>query len=57
MLSDYCIDADRFRGALEAEGAKPCIPSWNTRNEPLGHDNRRYRRRSRIEIMFGRFED
>ncbi|WP_151989743.1 transposase, partial [Sphingomonas aurantiaca] len=27
------------------------------RNEPVRYDKRRYRRRSRIEIMFGRLKD
>ena len=28
-----------------------------SRNEPVKYDKRRYRRRSRIEIMFGRLKD
>ena len=50
-------DADWFRGALQAKGIEPCIPGWRSRNEPVRYDKRRYRRRSRIENMFGRLKD
>jgi len=35
----------------------PCIPGRPSLNEQVGYDKRRYRRRSRIEIMFGRRKD
>jgi transposase len=42
--------------------AKPCSPRRvkfrvRTRDEPVRYDKRRYRRRSHIEIMFGRLQD
>ena len=57
LLGDRGYDADWFRDALQAKGIQPCIPSRRSRNEPVRYDKRRYRRRSRIEIMFGRLKD
>lgn len=57
LLADRGYDADWFRDALEAKGIKPCIPGRRSRNEPIRYDKRRYRRRNRIEIMFGRLKD
>ena len=57
LLGDRGYDADWFRDALEAKGIPPCIPGRRSRNEPVRYDKRRYRRRSRIEIMFGRLKD
>ena len=50
-------DADWFRDALQAKGIMPCIPGRKTRTEPIRYDKRRYKRRNRIEIMFGRLKD
>ena len=57
LLGDHCYDADWFRDALQAKGIQPCIPGRRSRNEPVRYDKRLYRRRSRIEIMFGRLKD
>ncbi|WP_128115296.1 IS5 family transposase [Brevundimonas diminuta] len=57
LLGDRGYDADWFRDALEAKGITPCIPGRKTRTEPIRHDKRRYKRRNRIEIMFGRLKD
>ncbi len=57
LLGDRGYDADWFRDALEAKGIQPCIPGRRSRNEPVKYDKRRYRRRSRIEIMFGCLKD
>ncbi len=51
---DRGYDADWFRDASQAKGIQPCVPGRRSRNEPVRYDKRRYRRRSRIEIMFGR---
>ena len=56
-VADRGYDADWFRDALQAKGIQPCIPGRRSRNEPVKYDKRRYRRRSRIEIMFGRLKD
>ena len=42
---------------LQEKGIKPCIPGRKSRNEPIKYDKRRYPRRNRIEIMFGRLKD
>jgi transposase len=57
LLGDRGYDADWFRDALEAKGIKPCIPGRKSRTTPVRHDKRRYKRRNRIEIMFGRLKD
>jgi transposase len=57
LLGDRGYDADWFRDALQAKGIQPCIPGRRSRNEPVRYDKRRYRRRGRIEIMFGRLKD
>ncbi|GLQ58398.1 DDE transposase [Gluconobacter japonicus] len=57
MLADRGYDADWFRDALEEKGIKPCIPGQITRGRPVKYDKRKYKRRNRIEIMFGRLKD
>jgi transposase len=57
LLADRGYDADWFRDALKDKGIKPCIPGRKSRAKPIKHDKRRYKRRSRIEIMFGRLKD
>lgn len=57
LLADRGYDADWFREALKDKGIKPCIPSRKSRGKPIKHDKRRYKRRNRIEIMFGRLKD
>ena len=39
------------------KGITPCIPGWKSRNKTIKYDKRRYKRRNRIEIMFGRLKD
>ena len=57
MLADRGYDADWFRDALQQKGIKPCIPGRKSRTITVKYDKRRYRRRNRIEIMFGRLKD
>ena len=57
LLADRGYDADWFREALKDKGIKPCIPGRRSRGKPIKHDKRRYKRRNRIEIMFGRLKD
>ena len=57
LLGERGYDVDWFRDALQAKGITPCIPGRKTRTEPIRYDNRRYKRRNRIEIMFGRLKD
>jgi transposase len=57
MLTDRGHDADWFRDALKDKGIRPCIPGRKSRGKTIRYDKRRYRRRNRIEIMFGRLKD
>ena len=57
LLADRGYDADWFRDALREKGIKPCIPGRKSRAKPIKYDKRRYKRRNRIEIMFGRLKD
>ena len=42
---------------MKDKGIRPCIPGRKSRGKPIKHDKRRYKRRNRIEIMFGRLKD
>lgn len=57
LLGDRGYDAVWFREALENRHIKPCIPGRKSRKVPVKYDKRRYKRRNRIEIMFGRLKD
>ena len=57
MLADRGYDADWFRDALKDKGIRACIPGRKGRKKAIRHDKRRYKRRNRIEIMFGRLKD
>ncbi len=57
LIADRGYDADWFREALKDKGIKPCIPGRKSRSKAVRYDKRRYKRRNRIEIMFGRLKD
>jgi transposase len=57
LLVDRGYDADWFREALIDKKIVPCIPGRKSRDKPVKYDRRRYRKRNRIEIMFGRLKD
>jgi len=57
LLGDRGYDADWLREALQDKGIRACIPGRKQRKTPIKYDRRRYKRRSRIEIMFGRLKD
>ena len=57
LLGDRGYDADWFRDALQEKGITPCIPGRKSRRKTVKYDKRRYKRRNRIEIMFGRLKD
>ena len=57
LLGDRGYDADWLREALETKKIKPCIPGRKSRDRTIRYDKRRYKRRNRIEIMFGRLKD
>ena len=57
LLGDRRYDADWFREALKDSGIRACIPGRKQRLKTVKYDKRRYKRRNRIEIMFGRLKD
>ena len=57
LLADRGYDADWFRETLKDRGITLCIPGRKSRGRPVRYDKRRYKRRNRIEIMFGRLKD
>ncbi|EIE48669.1 ISSpo7, transposase, partial [Citreicella sp. 357] len=57
LLADRGYDVDWFREALKDKGIKVCPPGQKSRNRAVKYDKRRYKRRNRIEIMFGRIKD
>ena len=57
LLGDRGYDADWLREALIERGTRPCIPGRRSRKKTVRYDKRRYRRRNRIERMFGRLKD
>lgn len=57
LLADRGYDADWFRETLVDKGTTPCIPGRKSRKKAVKYDKRRYKRRNRIERMFGRLKD
>ena len=57
LVGDRGYGADWLRKALVNMGTKPCIPERKSRRKALNCDQRRYKKRNRIEIMFGRLKD
>ena len=57
LLGDRGYDADWLRQALADRRIAACIPSKANRKVQIPHDAALYRRRNKIEIMFGRLKD
>jgi transposase len=57
LIADRGYDADGFRGAVHETRIGPCVPGRTSRGRAIPYDQRRYQRRNRIEIMFGRLKD
>ncbi len=57
LLADRGYDADWFRNALAERNISACIPSKANRKVQMSHDGTLYRRRHKIENMFGRLKD
>jgi len=57
LLGDRGYDADWLRAALADRGIAACIPSKVNRRVQIPHDIGLYRRRHKIENMFGRLKD
>ena len=57
LLADRGYDVDWFRETYVDRGTTPCIPGRKSRKKTVKYDKRRYKRRNRIERMFGRLKD
>ncbi len=57
LIADRGYDADWFREALKDKGIRACIPGRKSRGNVVRYYKRRYKRRNRIEILFGRLKD
>ncbi len=57
LLGDRGYDANWFREALVGMGITLCLPGQKSRDKPVKYDKRRYRKRNRVEITFGRLKD
>lgn len=56
LLGDKGYDADRFREALAKRKIAACIPSKTNRKVHIPHDPVLYRRRHKVENMFGKLK-
>ena len=57
LLADRGYDAEWFRSALIDMKITPCIPSRKNRKVQIPHDAALYKKRHKIENMFGRMKD
>jgi transposase len=57
LLADRGYDADWFREALIKMGITPCIPPKKNRIIQYFYDNNLYKKRHKIENMFGWLKD
>ena len=57
LLADRGCDAERLREASNNKGISARIPGRKSRKKSVKYDKRRYKKRHRIEIMFGRLKD
>ena len=57
LLADKGYDADWLREALADRKIEACIPSKSNRKIQIPHDRVLYRKRHKIENMFGKLKD
>ena len=57
LLAEKRYDADWYRTALAERKIDACTPSRTNRKVPIPHDPVLYRKRHKIENMFGRLKD
>ena len=57
LLADRGYDAEWFRNALIEKGIQPCTPSKKNRKVQIEHDAILYKKRHKIENMFGQLKD
>ena len=54
LLAGRGYDADWFREGLIEKGTRPCTARRKSHEMTIKYDKRRYKRRNRIERMFGK---
>ena len=57
LLADKAYDTNNIRKMLDSQKVGACIPSKSNRKTKIPHDESLYKKRSGIEIMFGRIKD
>ena len=57
LTADRGYDSDWFRNALIAKGIEPCIPPKRNRKIQHHYDKTLYKKRHKIENMFGWLKD
>lgn len=57
MIGDKGYDSNEFRAALKAKGITACIPPRKGRRLPAAFCKTQYKKRHKIENMFGRLKD
>jgi transposase len=57
MIGDKGYDSDEYRATLKAQGITACIPPRKGRLLPANFDKSLYRKRHKIENMFGKLKD
>ena len=57
LLADKGYDADWFRDALASKDIEVCIPPKSNRKTQIPYDKVLYRKRHKIENMFGKLKD
>ena len=57
LLADKRYDADWFREVLADRNYEACIPSKSNRKIQIPHDRALYRKRHKIENIFGKLKD
>ena len=57
LLADKAYDSDAFRAQLKQQRISVCIPAKSNRKIPVKHDRTMYKKRHKIENMFGRLKD
>jgi transposase len=57
VLADRGYDSDGLRGKLESSNCTPVIPGRKNRKAPVTYDKDCYKKRSFIEILFGKLKE
>ncbi len=57
LIADKAYDSSAFRAQLDKQRIIACIPAKSNRKFPVKHDRSMYRKRHKIENLFGRLKD